>query len=303
MKNRILKGSLLIALGASSYGMLGTFVKMAYKDGYSTAEVTLSQFGIGFATLLMLSLIPKRRGEQKVKAPSIKSIFKLMVAGTSLGLTSIFYYLAVQYIPVSVAIVLLMQTVWMGVLLETVLYKRIPGIRKSLAVLLILGGTVLATGLFKNSLKINWVGFGWGLMSAVSYTATMYSSNKLELHLPPLKRSLYMILGGLIIISLVFHASLNQHFSYGIFLSWALVISLFGTILPPLLFTRGMPLTGIGLGAIIASLEIPIAVLMAHLLLKEPVGLLQWAGVGLILFAVILMNMGKAKKSVNVKLD
>ncbi len=300
MKNQLLKGSLFIALGACCYGMLGTFVKMAYKHGYNTAEVTLSQFGIGFASLLILSLFSKQGAEEKTKQPGIKSIFKLIVAGTSLGLTSIFYYLAVQYIPVSVAIVLLIQTVWMGVLLEMILSKRIPGLRKLLAVLIILGGTVLATGLLKNSVKINWAGVGWGLMSAFSYTATMYSSNKLELHLPPLKRSLYMILGGLIIICLVFHTSLNNHFSYGIFLNWALAISLFGTILPPLLFTRGMPLTGIGLGAIIASLEIPIAVLMAHILLQEPVSLQQWAGVGLILFAVVLMNMGKSTKTVKV---
>jgi drug/metabolite transporter (DMT)-like permease len=121
----------------------------------------------------------------------------------------------------------------------------------------------------------------------------MYSTNKLELHLPPLKRSLFLILGGLIIILIIFHTSLNQHFSFGIFLSWGLVVSLFGTVLPPLLFTRGMPLTGIGLGAIIASIEIPVSVLMAHLLLKEPVSLLQWAGVMLILFAVVLMNIAK----------
>jgi threonine/homoserine efflux transporter RhtA len=34
-----------------------------------------------------------------------------MLAGTSLGNDEYFYYLAVKYIPVSIAIVLLMQTV------------------------------------------------------------------------------------------------------------------------------------------------------------------------------------------------
>lgn len=99
-----------------------------------------------------------------------------------------------------------------------------------------------------------------------------------------------MILGGLVIIVVIFHSSLNQEFSYRIFLSWGLIVSLFGTILPPLLFTKGMPLTGMGLGAIIASLEIPVSVLMAYLLLHESVGFLQWVGVILILFAVVLMH-------------
>jgi drug/metabolite transporter (DMT)-like permease len=293
MKNNILKGSIFLALGASSYGMLTTFVKMAYREGFSTAEVTLSQFSLGFAGLFILTLFRKRK--LSPQGSGVKSIFKLIMAGTSMGLTSIFYYKSVQYVSVSVGIVLLMQTVWMGVILEMIQHRRGPGIRKIAAVVIILAGTVLATNLLKQSVDINWTGFGWGMMAAVAYTATMYTSNNLELRLPPLKRSLYMILGGLIIIYLVFHSSVNREFSGGIFLRWGLILSLFGTILPPLLFTRGMPLTGMGLGAIIASVEIPVSVLMAHVLLKEPVSFLQWVGVVLILFAVVLMKIGKSK--------
>jgi len=298
MKNDVLKGSIFLALGASCYGMLGTFVKMAYHDEFNLAEVTLSQFALGFAGLLILTLFRKRKPETETttSASNIKSVFKLIGAGTSLGLTSIFYYMAVQYVPVSVAIVLLMQTVWMGVIVEMILHKKIPGSRKVVAVFIVLIGTTLATNLLHQSVVINWTGFGWGMMAALCYTATMYSSNTLELHFPPLKRSLYLILGGLIIISFIFHASLNQNFSYRIFLGWGLVISLFGTILPPLLFTKGMPLTGIALGAIIASIEIPVSVLMANILLNEPISLFQWMGVILILLAVTLMNIGNRKK-------
>jgi hypothetical protein len=52
MKNNVLKEAFLLALGASSYGMLATFVKMAYHEGFSLAEVTLSQFGLGFIGVL-----------------------------------------------------------------------------------------------------------------------------------------------------------------------------------------------------------------------------------------------------------
>jgi drug/metabolite transporter (DMT)-like permease len=293
MKNNVLKGSIFIALGASSYGMLATYVKMAYHEGFTTAEVTFSQFSLGFAGLFILILFRKKEQVSAPETSGMKSILKLIVAGTSLGLTSISYYKAVQYVPVSVGIVLLMQTVWMGVILEMILFKKLPGTRKIVSVFIILAGTILATSLYKQSVHINWAGFGWGLLAALSYTATMYSSNNIELRFPPLKRSFYMILGGLITISFIFHSSLNQNFSYEIFLRWGLILSLFGTVLPPLLFTRGMPLTGMGLGAIIASVEIPVSVLMAHILLKEPVSPVQWAGVILILLAVVLMNIGK----------
>ncbi|TDW51798.1 drug/metabolite transporter (DMT)-like permease [Flavobacterium sp. 270] len=295
MKNNVLKGSLFIALGASSFGMLATFVKMAYQEGFTTAEVTLSQFGLGFLGLLILNLFRKRNPVQETKPSGIKSNLRLMLAGTSMGLTSVFYYMSVKFIPVSVAIVLLMQTVWIGVLVEMIVHKKMPEMRKILSVLIILVGTILATNLLKETITINWEGFGWGILAAISYTATMYSSNNIEINLPPQKRSLYMILGGLIVIALIFNASLREGFSYSILLRWGILISLFGTILPPLLFTRGMPLTGIGLGAIIAAIEIPVTILMAYIWLKEPVNFLQWTGVILILSAIIVMNLEQKK--------
>jgi drug/metabolite transporter (DMT)-like permease len=288
MKTDALKGSVLVALGACCYGMLGIYVKMAYSDGFTTAEVTIAQFALGFIGLLVPNLLPKQK--PSTGTANIKSKLRLMAAGTSLGLTSIFYYLSVSYIAVSIAIVLLIQAVWIGVVLEMIIHKKLPETRKIVSAGIVITGTILATNLYGHSVSVNWPGLTFGILSAFCYAATMYSSNTLELHLPPLTRSLYMIAGGLVIIVVVFHSSINADFSYMIFVRWGLLVSLFGTILPPLLFTRGMPLTGMGLGAIIASIEIPIAVIMANLLLNEPVLPLQWIGVGLILVAVVVMN-------------
>lgn len=294
MLNQKIKGGIYVAIGASSYGMLTTFVKMAYREGFSTAEVTISQYLLGFVGLLLLNLFSKKSAEPKVK-PETRIDIKLILAGSSLGLTSAFLYLSVQYVSVSVGIILLMQTVWMGVVLEMIIHKSVPGRRKLFAVVIILGGTVLATALGQGTVRVNLEGIGWGLSAALSYTATMYSSNSIGLHYLPLKRSLFMISGGLLIILIIFHTHINQDFSFRIFFRWGILLSLFGTILPPILLTRGMPLTGIGLGAIIASLEIPVSVLMAFALINESVSAFQWTGVILILLAVVLMNIRNRK--------
>jgi drug/metabolite transporter (DMT)-like permease len=114
--NRVLKGVFLVALGATSYGMLATFVKLAYKEDFTTAEVTSSQFILGIIGILIINLFQRTKNKNTAIKASPKNIMHLMLAGTSLGMTSVFYYLAVKYIPVSIGIVLLMQTVWMGVL-------------------------------------------------------------------------------------------------------------------------------------------------------------------------------------------
>ncbi|MEZ2334694.1 DMT family transporter [Mucilaginibacter sp. RCC_168] len=292
MINDKLKGGIYVALGASSYGMLTTFVKMAYSEGFNTAEVTLSQYVLGAFGLLLLNQFGRKKHSPLVKSTTYTAI-KLVLAGTSLGLTSVFLYLAMQYVSVSVGIVLLMQSVWMGVIVEMIIHKKLPGARKLLAVIIILGGTVLATALGQQSIRVSWAGIGWGLSAALAYTATMYSSNSVGLQFPPLKRSLLMISGGLIMIIVIFHAHINLDFSFRIFLRWGILLSLFGTILPPILLTRGMPLIDMGLGAIIVSLEIPVSVLMAFFLINERVSGLQWTGVFMILLAVVLMNIGK----------
>jgi len=295
MEKNILKGALLVGLGASSYGALATVVKLAYQQGFTTSEVTASQFSIGFAGLLLLNILFKK----PVKAqPESKGspILKLILGGTSMGLTSMFYYFSVKYIPVSVAIVLLMQSVWMGLLLEAVLDKKVPSLKKMLAVVIVLLGTGLATNIFSGLHELNLKGLAWGLAAGLSYTVSLYSSNSIATHLPFLKRSLWLLGGGLLVILLVFSTDIFQHFNFGIFWPWGFFLAFFGTILPPLLFTSGMPHTGIGLGTIVAAIELPVSVLFAYLLLKEPVGLLQWAGIVLIIAAIVLMNVQRTKK-------
>lgn len=288
--NRVLKGVVLVGLGATSYGMLATFVKLAYEENYTTAEVIASQFIYGIIGMLLINLIRKKRKSEVVKATP-KNIFHLMLAGTSLGMTSIFYYLCVKYIDVSIAIVLLMQTVWMGVLLEWILDKKAPSGQKILSVLIVLAGTLLATQLYEANLNLDWRGLFWGMLAAASFTTTMFTANKVALGISSAQRSLYMLLGGAVIV--LFFGIMTQvtPFNFGIFLKWGIVLSLFGTIIPPLLMNSGFPHTGIGLGSIVSSLELPVSVTMAFLILHEKVTFVQWFGIVLILLAIVIMNI------------
>lgn len=297
-KNSVLKGVFLVGLGATSYGMLATFVKLAYKEHFTTAEVTSSQFILGILGILLINAFQKfKKGNDVVKA-SNNNIFQLMLAGTSLGMTSVFYYLCVKYIDVSIAIVLLMQTVWMGVLVEMFLDKKLPSTQKIISVVIVLFGTVLATNLMNNNTKIDWHGIMWGMFAAASFTTTMFTASRIATNISSAQRSLYMLLGGAII---VFGFSIATQdlstFNFAIFLKWGIVLSLFGTIIPPMLMNAGFPSTGIGLGSIVSSLELPVSVMMAFFILKEDVILIQWLGIVLIIAAIVIMNLNFKKTS------
>ena len=295
IKNSVLKGVFLVGLGATSYGMLATFVKIAYGEGFTTPEVTIAQFAYGITGMLLINMFQKAKKRNDVAKASTKNISQLILAGTSLGMTSIFYYLAVKYIPVSIAIVLLMQTVWMGVLFEMILEKKRPSTQKIISVLIVLFGTALATNLIQSKVALDWRGIALGLLAAASFTTTMFTANRVATHISSAQRSLYMLLGGAVIVTGFAIATQNTPFNFEIFMKWGIVLALFGTIIPPLLFNAGFPLTGIGLGSIVSALELPVSVLMAYVLLGEKVIFIQWIGIILIILAIVIMNVNVKK--------
>lgn len=300
--NKVLKGVFLVGIGATSYGMLATFVKLAYSDissqglHYTPAEVITSQFLLGIIFVLAINGFQKFKKGAVVLKATTTDIKKLMLVGTSTGLTSIFYYLAVKYIPVSIGIVLLMQTVWMGVVLEMFLEKKLPSKIKVFAVLIVLFGTALATNLLSSSINLDWRGLVLGLLAAASFTTTMFAANKVALTISSAQRSLYMLLGGAVIVLIFALVTQTTPFNYDIFFKWGILLALFGTVIPPILLNSGFPLTGIGLGSIVAALELPVSVLMAYFFLNEVVALSQWIGIILIISAIVLMNVKFGKK-------
>lgn len=308
--NQLTKGIIYVALGASSFGMLASFVKLAYKNGYSTAEVTLSQFALGIIFIsILLAFTPKNKSEKA----SNTNIKQLMLSGTTMGFTSVLYYLCVKYINASVAVVLLMQSVWIGVLIEMIQTKKLPSLTKIIAVIIVLAGTVLATNLLSTTVKLDFIGLLFGILASISFSLTLFTTNSVATHLHPFKRSLYMLLGGAcIVLTFAFitqlaptYLNLNllgetdivtiKPIDFSIFVTYGIILSLFGTVLPPIFLNKGFPLTGVGLGSIVSALELPVSVTFAYFLLSEKVVLSQWIGIVLILIAIVIMNI-KFKK-------
>ena len=75
---KTLKGVVFVALGATSYGMLATFVKLAYQENYTTAEVTTSQFVLGLLGLLLVNLFQKMNAKTAVENATSNNIFQLI---------------------------------------------------------------------------------------------------------------------------------------------------------------------------------------------------------------------------------
>ena len=286
-----LKGVLYVATGAASYGILATFVKYANNQGVGTAGLAFSQYLFGALVLVVLSFLFSNKKEQesivsKDRFPKLK----LVLYGSFLGLTSSFYYLSIQYVPVSVGIILLMQTIWMGVVVEFFMARHLINSTKIIGGVVALIGTALAAKIFESEIELDIRGIGYGLLAAASYTGVLFASSRVALEVPLFTRTKYLVFGGLLVILVFWNGAISHDISWPVFLKWGSFLGLFGTILPPVLFNKGMPRVGTGFGSIISAIEIPISVVSAYLVLNEHISLLQWLGIVIILIAVVLIN-------------
>ncbi|MED4125095.1 DMT family transporter [Halalkalibacterium halodurans] len=278
-----------VFLGACSYGVLSTLVKLAYENGVPTAVVTSSQFLIGWfllATLLAFT--------QKKRRLTMKEKIQLMLAGIPTGLVGIFYYLSLVTIEASVAIILLFQFVWIGVVLESLINRQFPTKKTVGSLIILLIGTVLASGSpWFNQGTVHWLGVLFGLLAAVSFALFILANAKVLPQLPTVQRSYYMVSGSLMAVLFIFGPQLFYQplTTYGQLGWYGVLLGFFGVCIPPLLFAYGMPQIGSGLGSILSSIELPVAVLLSVIVLKETVILSKWIGVFFIFLAIILPNI------------
>jgi drug/metabolite transporter (DMT)-like permease len=295
----MLKGILLVFFGACSFGILSTFVKLAYHEGYTLGDVTGAQAFFGAVILWTLFFFQSRTSAYKAK--EIKIItpwWKMVLAGTCTGLVSVFYYQCVKLVPNSVAIILLMQFIWMSILLEFLIFKKRPSGIQLAAILLVLSGTVLASGMVETSISsINLTGIGFGLLAALCYAGFLMLSGRIGNEYPALKKSALMITGACILIFIIFPPTfLINGALAGSLLKWGLIIAVFGTVIPPLFYAEGVPKIGTALSSILSAAELPVAVMMAGFVLQEQVSFLRWVGVAIILSAMVLPNLKYLKR-------
>lgn len=291
-----LKYALLVFLGGCCYGILSTFVKLAYSAHFTTAQITGNQYLLGTIFIWIAFLFVKN----KVKI-SWKRKVKLILAGTTFGMTGVFYSQSLQTLNASMAIIFLFQFVWIGTILEFVFHKKVPSVGKIVSLFILILGSLFAANIFDGSIhSISLKGAIWGFLSAISYSTSMFLSSKMENSIPAVQKSAYLTTGALCLIFFVFPPTFLMHITVisGVF-PYALILGFLGVCLPPLLYSIGMPHVGSGLGSMLSASELPVAVLMSFFVLKEAVTATQWIGVLFILLGIIGGNIFSTKKEKN----
>lgn len=286
------KGILFVLVGSGCFGFTPIFAKLGFSYGYSLAQITILQIIISTVFLWSITLIKR----SSFKGINKKNVPQIMMIGCFAGLTSIFYYGAMQYLPASLAIILLFQFVWIGFILEWIFNKIKPAPVTIFAIILILIGVFFASNIINGEIQgLPFKGFLFGILSAFTYAGFIFSSGKVAVKVDPWTRTSLMSTGSMMLILIIFMKDISTVLPLEAnLLTAAAGVSLFGAILPPLFFAVGAPLVSGGIANILSSVELPVAILSASLILSEVVTPLQWFGTAIILAAIVLNELGRS---------
>lgn len=276
-----------VFLGACSYGVVGSIAKSAYGAGYTATQLVGVQQMLAAIGLWSMALLfsPRR--------PTWKEALLLLGAGTTTGMSGLFYYGSLQRLDASVAIVMLFQFTWIGILIEAIIQRRLPGWDKLITIALLGVGTILAAGLLDaHPRRLSPMGITLGLLSGAAYALVIIVTGRAAPRVSSWYRSALIVTGGALLVLAVYPPTflLDGSFVGGLWV-WGTANSLFGSILPIGLFSLGVPRIGPELATILGAAELPAAVFMSWLVLKEPVTPLQWLGVAVILGAITLPKL------------
>lgn len=296
MKN--LKYIFMVLLGGTLYGTMSSFVKLSYTHGFNAAELSFWQAFLAAVFLSICTILSKRTGKGNLIR---KDFLPLILTGCAIGLTNFLYYESVQYIPASLAIIILMQFTWLSILLEWLIFSRKSSKMELTTIFFILIGTVLAGGFFEmKEWAFSFRGTMLALGSSITYAAYIIANGRIGTEERWQTKSMVIMAGSSVcIFTINSGVIIGSDYLCGEFMLWAIFLAVVGTTIPTALFAAGISKIGVGISSILMAVELPVAVLCARIVLNEHISPLQSAGIVIMLASISAMNYYKALKSKN----
>ena len=285
-----------VLLGGTLYGTMSSFVKLSYSNGYTAAEISFMQAALAAVFLGVIALATKKGVNGKATK---KDIGLLILTGSAIGTTNYLYYQSVNYIPASLSIVILMQFTWISLLLAWIISGEKPSRIALITVFFILAGTVMAADVpGAKTMMVSGKGIACALLASLTYALYIVANGRAGRNVRWQSKSAWIMAGSAVTIFLVSSKAIlaENHFSSE-FMLWAIFFAVVGTTIPTALFAGSIPKVGAGISAILMTVELPVAVICASVVLHERIRPIQLAGIIIMLAAICLMNYFRSLKT------
>lgn len=277
-----------ILLAAALWGVIGLWNRSLMAAGLSPTTIVLVR-NFGGCVLLAAVFAVKDRSVFRVKKEHLKYFFGTGVA--SVVLFTCCYFTCQKLCSLAVASILLYTAPAFVVVLSALLWREPVTRRKLLALVLTLAGCACVCGVFAGGLTVTPAGVLLGLGAGFFYALYSIFGRYALVHYDSMTVTVWTFLfAGPASLVLVKPAELAAVFSHGE--NWLLAAGLvvFSTVLPYLLYTRGLAGVESGRASIMASLEPVVAALVGVAVFAEPMTGLTAAGIVLVLSGVVILR-------------
>ncbi len=286
----------MVLLGGTLYGTMSSFVKLSYTHGFNAAELSFWQAFLSALLLSVCALASRKGGKGRLGR---SGVLPLLLTGCAIGLTNFLYYESVEYIPASLAIIILMLFTWLSLLLEWVVFRRKSSRAELLTVFFILIGTVMAGGVLETEqLTFSYHGVALALCSSLTYAVYVVANGRVGTEVRWQSKSMAIMVGSsACIFSINSGVIVGGGYMCGEFMLWAVFLAVVGTTIPTALFSAGISKIGAGISSILMTVELPVAILCARVVLHEHISALQGVGILVMLASIATMNYYKVAKA------
>ncbi|MFE1631240.1 DMT family transporter [Brevibacillus reuszeri] len=283
-------GVLYVFISAACFGVMSIFAVYAYGAGVTVSTLLFLRFL--FAAILFFGLLVLRKEGLRLVRKQVVALFVL--GGVLYTLQSLSFFSAVQYIPTSMA-ALLLYTFPVFVAVLTYFVEKEPLRRKTiLAMLISLVGLGLVLGLSFGGIQP--IGVVLALAAALFYSVYIVVGNRVVKGLSPFVTAGYISLFAAISTFFVAQKDGGLELSFGAVGWWALAgIVVFSTVMAIGFFFQGLQLIGSTKASVLSTLEPVVTIVFSAMLFGESFTLLQLLGGCAVLAGAVLIVSGQEK--------
>lgn len=282
-----LAGFLLMVLAAICLALSTILIKIIFQETtLAPSHISIWRFVIAGAVLWIVSILRPSKGKVQEK-----NLGGYLALGAVFGLSSLSAMFALDKLPSSLYIIILYIYPSLVVLYSLLVGKPVPSLFW-LGLPLTFIGLFLTVFNFRSFLSVDPLGFGITIFNALAMGAYLLLSERTFSGSSSKFHGTRWMLTGAMFFNLLWTPLLGIKMP-GSALGWLLIVSLgiFATLVPLLSINIGLQLIGAARGSVIITLQPVLAVLFSTLFLGETLTLQQWLGGGLVIAAVILIQL------------
>ena len=277
-----------ILLAGTLWGVIGLFNRSLTAGGFSSFSIVLVR---NLGSLIVLGLV-FLVFDRSIFCINPKHLPYFLGTGiVSILLFTLCYFSCQQICSLATAAILLYTAPTFVVILSAILWKDKITKRKIIALIVTFLGCTFVTGVWSGDFTVTLVGFLLGVGSGFFYGLySIFARSALE-HYKPLTVTFYtFVFAGISSLLVVRPAELAAGFSQPKMLVLILGLIVVSTVLPYILYTKGLAAIESGKASILASIEPVVAAIVGIAAFGEPMNIMVLLGLTCILISVYILR-------------